>query len=75
MLFNDTLPESMAYYNLGMRSKDLSNVISDCYLEKGRRATIGLLDRMKEIGFRESTRSGLSFATKRPWSPPPTRTR
>ncbi|MEW4529832.1 DNA-directed RNA polymerase subunit beta' [Maioricimonas sp. JC845] len=63
VLFNDTLPESMAYYNLGMRSKDLSNVISDCYLEKGRRATIGLLDRMKEIGFRESTRSGLSFAT------------
>ncbi|MFG0334470.1 MAG: DNA-directed RNA polymerase subunit beta', partial [Maioricimonas sp. JB049] len=63
VLFNDSLPESMAYYNLGMRSKDLSNVISDCYLENGRRATIGLLDRMKEIGFRESTRSGLSFAT------------
>ncbi|QDU39837.1 DNA-directed RNA polymerase subunit beta' [Maioricimonas rarisocia] len=63
VLFNDALPETMSYYNLGMRSKDLSNVISDCYLEKGRRATIGLLDRMKEIGFRESTRSGLSFAT------------
>ena len=28
----------------------------------GRRETIALLDRMKEIGFRESTRSGLSFA-------------
>ncbi|MCX7701860.1 MAG: hypothetical protein N2039_13360 [Gemmataceae bacterium] len=29
----------------------------------GRRETIELLDRMKDIGFRESTRSGLSFAT------------
>jgi DNA-directed RNA polymerase subunit beta' len=29
----------------------------------GRRETIDLLDRMKETGFRESTRSGLSFAT------------
>jgi DNA-directed RNA polymerase subunit beta' len=63
MLFNDILPPSMAYYNLTLKSKDLSNVISDCYLELGRRATIELLDKMKELGFQESTRSGLSFAT------------
>ncbi|REJ89896.1 MAG: DNA-directed RNA polymerase subunit beta' [Planctomycetota bacterium] len=63
VLFNDILPESMAFYNLTMKSKDLSNVISDCYLELGRKATIGLLDAMKQVGFQESTRSGLSFAT------------
>ena len=63
VLFNDILPASMAFYNLTMKSKDLSNVISDCYLELGRRATIGLLDAMKQVGFQESTRSGLSFAT------------
>src|SRR5439155_13295127 len=61
MMFNDILDERSAYYNLTMRSKDLAKVISDCYLELGRRSTIALLDRLKEIGFRESTRSGLSF--------------
>ena len=61
VLFNDILNASMSYYNLSMRSKDLAGVISDCYLELGRRATIDLLDAMKDLGFRESTRSGLSF--------------
>ncbi|MEK6261685.1 MAG: DNA-directed RNA polymerase subunit beta' [Planctomycetota bacterium] len=63
VLFNDFLPTKMAFYNNTMKSKDLANVISDCYLELGRKYTIQLLDRMKECGFRESTRSGLSFAT------------
>ncbi len=63
VMFNDILASRMAYYNLTMKSKDLANVISDCYLEMGRRETISLLDEMKAIGFRESTRSGLSFGT------------
>ena len=70
VFFNDIVHPSMAYYNLTMRSKDLANVISDCYLELGRRATIELLDRMKELGFQESTRSGLSFATSDLITPP-----
>jgi len=63
VIFNDMLPPQMSFYNTTMRSKDLANVISDCYLELGRRATINLLDRMKELGFQEATRSGMSFAT------------
>ena len=46
-----------------MRGGDLAMVISDCYRVLGRRATIDLLDDMNQLGFRESTRSGLSFAT------------
>jgi DNA-directed RNA polymerase subunit beta' len=61
VLFNDILPPSMSFYNFDMKSKDLAGVISDCYLELGRRQTIDLLDRMKDLGFRESTRSGLSI--------------
>ncbi len=60
-IFNDSLPAGMAYYNMTMRSKDLATVISDCYLELGRRETIELLDRMKKCGFVASTESGLSF--------------
>jgi DNA-directed RNA polymerase subunit beta' len=63
VLFNDILEKRMAFYDVAMGSKQLARVISDCYLLLGRRETIELLDRMKELGFRESTRSGLSFAT------------
>ena len=63
VLFNSMLPDGMDYYNIAMRSGKLSDVISDCYQTLGRKATIELLDDMNKLGFRESTRSGLSFAT------------
>ena len=63
VLFNDILNPKMAFYDLALSGKYLSRIIADCYQVLGRRETIDLLDRMKEIGFRESTRSGLSFAT------------
>jgi DNA-directed RNA polymerase subunit beta' len=63
ILFNSMLPAGMDYYNMPLKSGDLANVISDCYQRLGRRATIQLLDDMNQLGFRESTRSGLSFGT------------
>ncbi|MEX0866633.1 MAG: DNA-directed RNA polymerase subunit beta', partial [Pirellulales bacterium] len=63
VLFNAALPSGMPFYNLPMRSKDLANVISDCYRLLGRGKTIILLDDMNQIGFRQATLSGLSFAT------------
>jgi DNA-directed RNA polymerase subunit beta' len=63
VLFNDILKPQMAYYDLALSGKHLSRIIADCYQQLGRRETIDLLDRMKETGFRESTRSGLSFST------------
>ena len=63
VLFNMMLPRGMDYYNMSMRGSDLATVISDCYRILGRSATIDLLDDMNQLGFRESTRSGLSFAT------------
>jgi DNA-directed RNA polymerase subunit beta' len=63
VLFNDILKPQMAFYDLALGSKYLARIIADCYQLLGRRETIDLLDRMKETGFRESTISGLSFAT------------
>ncbi len=63
IMFNTMLPEGMDFYNLPLRSGELAMVISDCYQVLGRRATINLLDDLNKLGFRESTRSGLSFAT------------
>jgi DNA-directed RNA polymerase subunit beta' len=63
ILFNSILPSGMDFYNLTLKSGDLARVISDCYQKLGRRPTIKLLDDMNQLGFRESTRSGLSFGT------------
>ncbi len=65
ILFNSILAKGMDFYNYTMKSSDLAAVISDCYQTPGlgRRATISLLDDLNQLGFRESTRSGLSFAT------------
>jgi DNA-directed RNA polymerase subunit beta' len=63
ILFNAILPRGMDYYNLSFKSSDMANVISDCYQLLGRKATIELLDNMMQLGFREATKSGLSFAT------------
>jgi DNA-directed RNA polymerase subunit beta' len=70
VLFNMTLPDGMFYYNIPMRSSELARVISDCYQMLGRKATIDLLDDMNRMGFRESTHSGLSFATDDLITPP-----
>ncbi len=60
----------MPYYNTSLRSSDLAGVISDCYERLGRRATIDLLDTLNRLGFRQSTLSGLSFATDDLITPP-----
>ncbi|HVX15227.1 MAG TPA: DNA-directed RNA polymerase subunit beta' [Pirellulales bacterium] len=70
VMFNDALPEGMPYYNIPMKSSELAKVISDCYAILGRRATIDLLDTMNRTGFRQSTHSGLSFATDDLITPP-----
>ena len=70
VLFNVTLPEGMSFYNLAMRSGELSKVISDCYQQLGRGKTIDLLDDLNRLGFRQSTKSGLSFATDDLITPP-----
>jgi DNA-directed RNA polymerase subunit beta' len=60
-IFNDILPAKMPFYNWPMGQKTLSQVISDCYAIAGSAATVDLLDRIKEKGFRHATLSGLSF--------------
>ena len=63
-------PTGMPYYNTPLRSSDLAGVISDCYEILGRRKTIDLLDTLNRVGFRQSTLSGLSFATDDLITPP-----
>src|SRR5690606_33692470 len=61
ILFSDILSPGMAFYNCALGKKGCARVIDDVYAINGRPATIDLLDRMKEIGFKQSTLAGLSF--------------
>jgi len=61
LIFNDILPPAMPFFNYPLSQKGSARVIADCYAQLGRRATIELLDRIKEIGFKWSTLAGLSF--------------
>ena len=70
VIFNDILDTRLPFYDLALSGKHLSRIIADCYQMLGRRQTIELLDKMKEVGFRESTRSGLSFSTDDLKTPP-----
>jgi len=63
VIFNDILPEGMPFYNCCLSQKGLDHIIQECYRRKGWQATIEVLERIKELGFREATRGGLSFAT------------
>ncbi|MCC6320214.1 MAG: DNA-directed RNA polymerase subunit beta' [Phycisphaerales bacterium] len=61
LLFSEILQPGMPFYNCGLGKKGCARVIDDTYAFLGRPATIELLDRMKEIGFKQSTVAGLSF--------------
>ncbi len=60
-LFNDILEEDMPFYNMVMDKKRLGAVIHDCYEICGCRATIDLLDNVKELGFKRATLAGISI--------------
>ena len=61
VIFNETLPTGMPFYNRVQDKSSLKNVIADCFQYLGRQGTIDALDLIKELGFRFSTRSGMSF--------------
>jgi DNA-directed RNA polymerase subunit beta' len=61
LLFSEILDAGMPFYNCALGKKGCARVIDDTYQYCGRPATIDLLDRLKEIGFKQSTLAGLSF--------------
>ncbi len=64
LLFSDHERTQMPFYNCALGSKGCARVIDDAYRYCGRAATIEFLDRMKEIGFKESTLAGVSLGIR-----------
>jgi DNA-directed RNA polymerase subunit beta' len=61
-IFNDVLHGELPFYNYPLSQKGSARVIADCHQRLGRKATLEVLDAVKELGFRRSTLAGLSFA-------------
>jgi DNA-directed RNA polymerase subunit beta' len=61
ILFNEIWPSELGFYNNPVDKKKIIEMIFRCYQTCGHEQTIVLLDRIKEIGFREATRAGISI--------------
>ncbi len=59
--FNEIWPEGLGFINESCGKKVLSDIIWRCYQFSGQDTTVETLDRLKALGFRESTRSGISI--------------
>lgn len=65
LIFSELFPPQIEFEQLNktIRKKDLARLIEICYDRSGQRATVILLDRIKETGFQYATQSGISFCS------------
>lgn len=61
-IFPSELP--FALVNRVITKKELSNIINECYRTLGTKATVILADRLKDIGYKYATISGISISSK-----------
>ena len=62
VIFNQILPREMGFVNEVLDKKKIGAVISSCYNQFGQKATIELLDKLKDTGFANATLAGISIA-------------
>ena len=61
IIFNQSLPKELAFVNDTMDSSALKSLIADSLEDIGKKETVLLVDRIKELGFNYATKSGLSW--------------
>ncbi len=61
-IFPSELPFELV--NRVITKKELSNIINECYRTLGTKATVILADRLKDIGYKYATISGISISSK-----------
>jgi DNA-directed RNA polymerase subunit beta' len=59
--FNEIWPEGLGFINETIGKKQMGDVIWRCYQVAGQSDTVKTLDSLKNLGFREATRSGCSI--------------
>jgi DNA-directed RNA polymerase subunit beta' len=61
VLFSEIWPNELGFHNKPVKKSDLGDLIWKCYKNAGHDKTVVMLDKLKEIGFREATKSGVSI--------------
>ena len=61
VILNDRLPRRLPFVNGLIKKRGLLQLVEYCYLQLGREKTVAMLDRLKDVGFRFATRSGISI--------------
>src|SRR5271154_4004749 len=61
VLFSEIWPEELGFYNRSAGKTQLGDLIWKCYKFAGHEKTVIMLDKLKELGFREATKSGVSI--------------
>jgi DNA-directed RNA polymerase subunit beta' len=66
VLLYDIIPQDISFdvINKVMNKKELANLIDYCYRTCGEKVTVILADRLKDLGYKYSTHSGMSFAVR-----------
>ncbi|SDE35463.1 DNA-directed RNA polymerase subunit beta' [Riemerella columbipharyngis] len=62
ILFNQIVPKSVGYINELLTKKSLRNVIGKILSETDFPTTVDFLDKMKDLGYRNAFKGGLSFS-------------
>ena len=60
LLFNEAIPENLEYYNTVVGKNKLGDIIYDVYRSEGNAKTAEMLDAIKTLGYKYSTRAGIT---------------
>ncbi|MBA4149417.1 MAG: DNA-directed RNA polymerase subunit beta' [Verrucomicrobia bacterium] len=61
VVFSEIWPDDLGFYNKVAGKSQLGDLIWNCYKHCGHERTVIALDRLKELGFKEATKSGCSI--------------
>ncbi|HTL56730.1 MAG TPA: DNA-directed RNA polymerase subunit beta' [Candidatus Limnocylindrales bacterium] len=61
VIFSEIWPPEMGFPNRSVKKSELGDLIWKCYKICGHEKTVVMLDKLKELGFREATKAGVSI--------------
>lgn len=60
LIFNEVIPPEVGYYNEVVGKKQLGQIVAKCFKVLGNSATAIMLDGIKRLGFKYSTKAGIT---------------
>ena len=61
VFFNEIWPETLGFVNWAVNKSKLGSLIWDCHFLSGHDVTVVTLDKLKDMGFAQATRAGVSI--------------